>query len=185
MMKDRALQRKYVLPIIVVIIIIIIIKVPCYFPCVFTPSEEVTTVFIVRHAEYDLTTEHLNPNGVERAETLARTLCEADVTVIYTTSIIRTQETAQPLAAAKELELNIYTNIDILVDEIKTEHAGDVILIVGHSPSVPEIINSLIGETSGYSVSNDFHNLYVVFLHNPGNYKVINLQYGETPDCTS
>lgn len=183
MMKDRVLQRKYIIPVIIIIIIIIVIF-PCFYPCIFTPPEEVTTVFIVRHAEYDLTTEHLNPNGVERAEALARTLCEADVTVIFATSIIRTQETAQPLATAKELQLNIYNNIDTLVDEVKTEHAGKVILIVGHSPTVPEIINSLIGETSGYSVGNDFHNLFVVFLHNSGK-KVINLQYGETPDCTS
>lgn len=184
MIKDRVPQKKYILPIAVIIIIVVIIVIfPCFFPCIFIPSEELTTVFIVRHAEYDINTEHLTSDGIERAETLAKELCEADVTVIYTTSLIRTQETAQPLATAKELQLNINDNIDTLVNEIKTEHVGEVILIVGHSPTVPGIINSLIEESSGYSVGDDFHNLFVV-VFNSRNYKVINLQYGTTPNCT-
>ena len=68
---------------------------------------------------------------------------------------------------------------------MKSEHAGEVVLIDGHAgppnSTVPEIIDALVEECAGYSIGNDFHNLFVVIIYASGKWKIFNLQYDETP----
>lgn len=187
-MSERRGFRRPIIAFIIIIIVIVIV-VPCYFPCFLISPGEATNVFIVRHAEYDASSApHLNPAGVERAEKLAEVLCEADVEVIYATQTDRAQETAQPLAEAMGLQPIIYYSIDSLVDQIKSDHTGKNVLVVGHAgppePMVPDIIDALVGESAGYSIGNDFHNLFVVALYGSGKWKVVNLQYGDAPSCS-
>src|SRR3990172_10886646 len=60
------------------------------------------TVFVVRHAEKgpESPDPALTPAGQERARALARVLADASVLAVFVTEFKRTQETAEPLAAA-------------------------------------------------------------------------------------
>jgi broad specificity phosphatase PhoE len=59
-----------------------------------------STIFIVRHAEKADATKDpdLSEAGRARAEALAKTLRDANITAIYATEFKRTQQTAAPLA---------------------------------------------------------------------------------------
>jgi broad specificity phosphatase PhoE len=70
---------------------------------------------------------------------------------------------------------------DILgvVDDIRANHAGQKVLVVGHSNTVPQIVSELGGPAVGIP-ENEFDNLYVLTLCRcfSGEYSLVNQQYG-------
>lgn len=89
----------------------------------------------------------LSAAGRERAERLARHLRDAGVTAIYVTQYVRTQQTAEPLARALGLKPTQIENdeTDDLVRDIRSRYAAGVVLVVGHSSTVPVIVKALGG----------------------------------------
>ncbi len=142
-----------------------------------TTVEPVTTALVVRHAERS--NDSLTPAGRVRAEKLAHVAGEAGVTAIYATEFIRTQQTVQPLAAHLGLPVNLYPAADVegLVDQILSDHAGEVVLIAGHGDTVPAIIKELGGESM--PLIKEYDNLFIVTVYGPGSAKVIHLNYGD------
>lgn len=158
----------------------------------YFPVKPITTVFVIRHAEYDwksgLSMEenqklHLNADGVARKEQLTKVLCKANVTAIFVTSYVRTQETAQQLAIVRKIKMKNYNNVKNLIKDIKSSHVGANLLVVGHSNTVPEIIEELVPTSKITIVDNEFHNLFVVSLCGKDLDKasVVNLWYGNIP----
>jgi probable phosphoglycerate mutase len=114
------------------------------------PAESaVTTVYIVRHAEKDLTPgltdPPLTPAGEQRAQALRAALLKRKVAAIFTTDTRRTRATAAPLAAALHLTPQTYDakNQAALVSRIRTEYAGKTVLVVGHSNTILETAEAL------------------------------------------
>lgn len=120
------------------------------------------TVIVVRHAERadggagssSMTDKPVDPPlsaaGELRAAKLAEVLADSGVKHIFTTEFKRTQDTAKPLA--NKLGLKSVTvsakETDVLVNLVKTKMgANDVVLIVGHSNTVPDIVRGLTGKT--------------------------------------
>jgi broad specificity phosphatase PhoE len=138
-----------------------------------------TTVILVRHG--DRTGENLNELGIQRAQTLARVLGESNVQVIYASSIPRTQETARPLANQLGLTINIYdpNNLAALASEIKSQHRGKTILVVGHSDTVSPTIE-LLGHTPGPGLipGAEFDNMYLLTYNRKSRSKLIKMKYG-------
>jgi broad specificity phosphatase PhoE len=113
-------------------------------------------VIVVRHAERadggtppmgGTADPPLSAVGKARADKLAAMLSSSGVTAIYATEFARTQQTAAPVAAALKLTTTIRSSSDTaaLVDELRTKHAHDIVLVVGHSNTVPAIIKALGG----------------------------------------
>jgi broad specificity phosphatase PhoE len=71
------------------------------------------------------------------------------ITAIFATEFRRTQDTAKPLAGKLGLTTQIVNAADTasLLQRLKTAHASDVVLIVGHSNTMPAIIKGLTGDT--------------------------------------
>ena len=72
------------------------------------------TFYLIRHGQNDLLGEklagrmpgvHLNQAGREQAERLAQALGDKPIKAVYASSLERTQETAQPIAAVHHLEV--------------------------------------------------------------------------------
>lgn len=113
-------------------------------------------VVLVRHAERAAEPAgdpSLTREGSARAEALADTLRSAGVTAIITTSLRRTKETAAPLAArlqpplkpeAVSTEGETEAHVRAVAAAVR-RHAGGVVLVVGHSNTVPGIIGALGG----------------------------------------
>jgi broad specificity phosphatase PhoE len=131
-------------------------------------------VLIVRHAEradggaaagqmQAQTDPPLSPAGEARAAKLAGMLADAGITAIYGTQFRRTRDTAAPLAS--KLGIAIRTSpsreTDALVASLRAEHAAGVVLIVGHSNSVPALIKAFGGPDVTIG-ENEYDNLFVV-----------------------
>lgn len=139
------------------------------------------TVIVVRHGEkLDSTPDTvLSPIGEARAARLANMLAASNVSAIYTTQFKRTMLLAAP--AAKRLGVTPVTveakDMDALIAKIRARNKGDVILVVGHSNTVPDILKRL-GHTTDVKVTEeDFDNLFVVTIQPSGAPTLVHLKY--------
>ena len=107
----------------------------------------VTTIYIVRHAEKDSTSDRadptLSPLGQTRALALRKTLIGRHPAALFTTETKRTRATLAPLAEALKLEPQTYDpkRGRDLADRILKEYAGKSVVIVGHSNTVLSLID--------------------------------------------
>lgn len=122
-----------------------------------SPKQEPKTVYIVRHAEKQLVGDdpELSVAGTARSKKLAQILEGKDIQHIFSTNTIRTKATAQPLAHAKGLTIEIYDtkNHDDLVRELR-ERTGNI-LVVGHSNTINHLANYFVGSGEKYSELQD------------------------------
>jgi broad specificity phosphatase PhoE len=136
-------------------------------------QEKITTFILVRHAEKDLTQSTNDPDlsaeGKARAAKLAEALKQTDVTAIYSTPYKRTQQTVALLATEKSLSVQGYKAKNEDVDAMLTQHAGGTIVVAGHSNTVPQFVNYLLGEEK-YKIldDGDYGNLIVVSVTTRG-----------------
>ena len=149
---------------------------------IFLREPRLTTVLLVRHAEKAAIPPDdppLTSDGEARAKKLANVAHRAGVTAIYTTDTKRTKGTVEPLADSLKLDPIIYNNLTALVNQILSEHKGDVVLVAGHSPTVPQIAR-LLGADVPQQVQYlpDFDNLFAI-TRKTDEANAVNLQYGE------
>jgi broad specificity phosphatase PhoE len=126
----------------------------------------ITTFILVRHAEKgtDGDDPDLKPEGYNRAKQLAATLKNTTVDAVYSTRYKRTKNTVTPLALEKNLEVQVYENLKSAeLDGLITKHKGGTILVGGHSNTIPQIANLLLGkETFKNFADTDYGNLLII-----------------------
>jgi broad specificity phosphatase PhoE len=154
----------------------------------FFESQATTTVIFVRHAEKAAEPADdpgLSEAGQRRAAELARQLVDADVVAgvdaIYATSFRRTEETAQPVADALSLPVASYdaSNTETVMDDIVRKHKGQIILVVGHSNTIPALIGNMGASKKVPEIDEDeYDNIYIVSIPWFGKTKTIRLRYG-------
>jgi phosphohistidine phosphatase SixA len=131
-----------------------------------------TVFFIVRHSEKESSDSNadLNAIGRGRAATFPIILKDIALNGVYSTDRPRTRNTAQPIAAAKGLTTEIYDakqQADLL-KKLAEQH-GKRFFIVGHSNTVPQIVNILRGDDSEKEFSeSDYSRLYIVVAEEIG-----------------
>jgi broad specificity phosphatase PhoE len=146
-------------------------------------AQETTTVLVVRHAEKtsDASDAVLSDVGWERARELQRVTADAGVTVLFASQYVRAQQTLEPIA--KRLGLEIYTHdasdSEGLARKILRDHAGEVILVSGHSNTVPEIVAALGAPEPPAMTDAEYDNLYIVSVGVAGEVTVVHLQFGQ------
>lgn len=146
-------------------------------------ADPITTIILIRHAEKSTMPEDnpiLTEQGKSRAQELIRILGDTGIQAIYTSQYVRTRLTAEPIA--KQLSIPI-REIDALktpdlVSEVLTKNTGQVVLIVGHSNSVPEIIEAFGGPAMDEIDETQFDNLFVLTICEPRSAKLVKLKYG-------
>ena len=157
----------------------------------FFESQATTTVIFVRHAEkaeQPADDPGLSPAGERRVAELTRQLADADVVAgidaIYVTRTRRSEDTARPLAQRLGLDLVHYDsraeNYEATVDRIVAENKGKIILVVGHSNTIPELIANLGASKNVPEIAEfEYDNLYLVSIPWFGKTKTIRLRYGD------
>jgi broad specificity phosphatase PhoE len=144
----------------------------------------ITTVILVRHAEKadDSKDPQLSDAGRARAQELVRVLGSNRIDAIYTTPYHRTNQTAGPLAEALKLKPQVLTPdaayaVD-LAEKIRKEHAGQTVLVVGHSNSTQNVMNALGVSGAPKIEETTFDNLFVVTFVGDSVPRLLQLRYG-------
>ena len=150
-----------------------------------TFSRPVTTVILVRHAEKKLEPNNqdpdLSPEGVERAQEIARVFANAGINAIYATQYKRTQQTVRPLSDRTGVTVTVLeaSQPDELIKRIQTSLRGQTIFVAGHNNTVPAIASQLSGETFPVIPESEYDNLFIVTVYRFGKAKVVRLKYGK------
>ncbi|MFQ5527127.1 MAG: histidine phosphatase family protein [Thermoanaerobaculia bacterium] len=140
-----------------------------------------TTVIIVRHAEKQPESDDpgLTIEGEERSHRLRDLAIDAGVTGLYASQYRRTRATVRPLADALGLEVDVIDARDTqaLVDSILSAHAGRVVVVAGHSNTVPGIVAALGAPEPDEIPETDYDNLFVVTVAVSGDASVLRLKF--------
>ena len=133
-------------------------------------NNEVTTYYLIRHAEKDRTdatnkNPHLNNEGLKRAQNWASYFENIHLDDVYSTNYFRTIETGFPTANNKNLEIKFYDSKNMYDSIFQNKTKGKSVLIVGHSNTTPFFANTILKENK-YEAMNDRDNssLYIVKL---------------------
>jgi broad specificity phosphatase PhoE len=144
-----------------------------------------TTVILVRHAEKAATPTDdppLTEVGEARARALMAIARDAGVTAIITTQFTRTRETARPAAESLHItpEVARVGGSQHVQDVARMilAHAGGVVLVVGHSNTIPAIVAALGAPQPPPICDSEYDGLYVVTVPASGAARVIRARYG-------
>lgn len=143
-----------------------------------TAAQAYQGVFVVRHAEKASSTDPdtaLSMQGEDRALALARFLRNAKVKRVFVSDKKRTLQTAEPLADQHGLEATRVPAVDTpaLLKQLKATGADEVVLVVGHSDTIPGILKGL-GVKDAISIRDDQYGR-VFFVDSAG--RLIELAY--------
>ncbi len=167
-----------------------------FAPAGFSSGDaDATTIILVRHAERldESSNANLSPAGLARSEALVETLGAINLAGIYSTNFCRTALTAQPLAKHFSLPLqiqqlsasggfedckpavtvpleNLPSSLNegqSFIDYLLEQHAGQTVLVVGHSNTTPNLVNVLgAGKYDLPHIAHEVYNdLYIVKKH--------------------
>ena len=147
-------------------------------------AQDSGTVFLVRHAEKLSTARDaiLSPQGHKRADCLAHTLGDTGIQVIFATGLVRTQQTAKPLAKKLGLQATTveYKDIAGLVEKLRAI-PDKTVLVVAHSDTLPGIIEKLGAGKVDPIKEDEFDRLFVFHHTGPTSGSVVTLRYCDCP----
>lgn len=133
-----------------------------------SPGTGAIEYVIVRHAEKgtdDRRDPSLSEAGVARAQALARLLADAPLRAVYATGYKRTQQTGAPAATMHGLAVSTYDAelpASSFTTQLQAAHEDGVVLVVGHSNTVPQIVSALSGQPVEPMPDTVFDRLYRV-----------------------
>jgi len=135
-------------------------------------------VVLVRHAGPVTTGTDpgLSAPGEKRALALASLLVDAEIGAIFTSELRRTKETAAPLATQSSLTAAVVDN-DPAAAAARVKAAGKRVLVVGHTNTVPEIIEALGGPADVEIGHEEFDRLFVLQVPAHGAASLLSLRY--------
>lgn len=146
------------------------------------------TFYVVRHAEKATTNGNnmmsndpsLTEAGKERAEALKEILETKKIAHIFSTNTIRTKATAEPTRAYFNLVTEIYTPApdSVFINKLKSLKKNT--LIVGHSNTVDDVVNKLLGtiKIPADLKETEYDNLFIV-KKKKGKMSFENKKYGK------
>jgi broad specificity phosphatase PhoE len=125
--------------------------------------------YIVRHAEKEAAGPNmsgdvpLTTEGKDRALKLMDLLEDKKLVAVYSTNTIRTKSTAQPTADYFHLPVKVYGPgpDSAFIAELRKYEAN--VLVVGHSNTVDDIVNGLLGKNKLKDLDDsEYNRLFVV-----------------------
>jgi phosphohistidine phosphatase SixA len=120
---------------------------------------------------------------------LVNVLGDAGVGAIFISDRKRTQQTAEHLRAHLGLTLTVVTYVesapqpyvDDTVNQLRSGHWGEVVLVVSHSPTVPMIAQGLGAPATG-AIGDTYDKLFIISVPRFfGSVTIIRGRYGAPP----
>jgi broad specificity phosphatase PhoE len=140
-------------------------------------KSEATTIILIRHAEKDTSVAgstmmqadpSLSDKGIQRAGKLVETLKSYSFDSIFSTNFNRTRSTVLPIATQKGIVISSYDpkNQAAFAAQLKTMK-GKTILVVGHSNTIPALVNLLIGSAKYANLAdNEYNKIWILRCEN-------------------
>jgi phosphohistidine phosphatase SixA len=151
-----------------------------------------TTIYLVRHAEKDLTPgltdPPLTPAGEVRAQQLGRLLAKRHPDALFTTDTRRTRATLAPLAQATGRTLEVYDakNQAALATRLSQEFGGKTVVVVGHSNTLLPLLAALgVAPLPGEIRDEEYNYLFKVKLRKGRPAQLVMSRYGAAPQMAS
>ncbi|HEX5693853.1 MAG TPA: phosphoglycerate mutase family protein [Arenimonas sp.] len=157
-------------------------------PAAAPPVHPGIAVVVVRHAEKDDDDKRdpsLAGSGEARAQALAATLAGSGLDRVIATQFRRTRQTAAPAATAAGLDVEsrpidagtAATYADDLAADLRAMPAGSTVLVVGHSNTVPAIVQALSGQAAEAMPETEYDRYTLVLLDADGGARVVTSRY--------
>jgi 2,3-bisphosphoglycerate-dependent phosphoglycerate mutase len=130
-------------------------------------QNKTTQYYFIRHAEKADSSKNpdLSEKGLERALEWKALFSAIQFDAVYSTDFKRTLQTIHQIVVENDQLLKLYNPQILDIETFKKETKGKTILIVGHSNTIPKMVNQLIKENKyGDIAENQFGNLYIVTL---------------------
>jgi broad specificity phosphatase PhoE len=162
--------------------------------CVALPAladAQPATVILVRHAERAAAPVNdpvLTEAGSQRALDLREALLAAGIKTVITTQLQRSGLTAKPLSDSLGITPLVVhaggptaAHVDSVAAAIRRRPAGDVVLVVGHSNTIPAIVGALGGPKLPDLCDNQYSMLFILEFPSHGAARFVQARYG-APD---
>lgn len=145
--------------------------------------------YVVRHAEKATVTDNaqgmsktdppLADSGRQRADDLKTELQSEKIGYVFSTNTVRTKETAEPTSAFFGLTTAIYSPVpdDAFISKLKELKKNT--LIVGHSNTVDDIVNKLMGRPVLSDLPETEYNHLFLVIRKGKKWKFRSLLYGK------
>jgi broad specificity phosphatase PhoE len=148
-----------------------------------------TTIVVVRHAEAESGSSDdppLSEAGRRRAAELAAAVRHAGISLVLTTQLRRTIETAAPLvqassAASENMAVErgaVAAHIEAIRKRVAAEEPDRGIAIVAHSNTVPLIVEALSGIAVAEIGHHEYDRLFLIVLERDRPPRLIESRYG-------
>ncbi len=128
------------------------------------PAAAAPIVYVMRHLDTPegVRDPDLTPTGKARAERVRAWFARKPLAAIYVSDYKRTRQTAAPIAAERGLSVTIYDPADTpgLIELVRSQRKP--VLIVGHSNTVPDIVEALGGERPPALGHPDFGDIWTI-----------------------
>ncbi|CAN5524619.1 phosphoglycerate mutase family protein [soil metagenome] len=148
-----------------------------------------TTIILVRHAEKaaePASDPPLTPLGVARAEALVHLVKDAGIRAVVSTQYVRTRSTGAPVAAALAITpevLDARLSPAATRDSILVKHRGQTLLLVGHSNTLPALVEAFGAPRPVEICDAGYDNVFVVTVPASGPASVVHLHFGAPAPC--
>jgi broad specificity phosphatase PhoE len=151
-----------------------------------------TIIYLVRHAEKDLTPgladPPLTPAGEARAAMLSQQLARRHPAALFTTDTRRTRATLAPLAQATGLVPEAYDakNQAALAAHIRQDFKGKTVVVVGHSNTLLPLLAALgVAPLPSEIRDEEYNYLFKVKLRQGQPAQLVMSRYGAAPQAAS
>ena len=132
----------------------------------------VTQIYVLRHTEkVDATSEDpaLSVAGIARAKYWKKVLQHIEFEQVFTTNFKRNIQTAELISESSSVKPELYYPLSFDVLKFINLIKGQKVLVIGHSNTIPDMVNRLIGETRYPPMSHENYNvLYIINIYENG-----------------
>src|SRR5690606_34821074 len=98
-----------------------------------------------------------------RAENWTVILQDVSFAAFYSTDFNRTRQTIEPIATINGHEAILYDPMDFTLADVVLDHTGENVFIVGHSNTIPPLINAYLGSAIYPNMTEtEYGNLYKI-----------------------
>lgn len=151
-------------------------------------SQNYSMVILVRHAEKvsDEPDSPLTEDGNRRAQDLLSVLEFSKIDHIISSQFKRNIDTIKPFADSNGIAITVFAadlnnpeiQSDLIVKDINEKHLGKSILIVGHTNTIPLIIEKLLEKKVDLK-DIAYHDIFIINLTSSGKKSLVRAQYGK------